>query len=148
MYKLEEIKSIASSYYKKLPNEKETEDAIDVLSNVLKKFKFKGKEFKKRKKEGEKAGVSTAKIESQPQDSGIAGWLQQGLARWMEQNQQVGKKEEGKKLNSATMAVLLRRAVAREKAMALGRKLLDPRVIALEREAACWVESKEEALVS
>jgi hypothetical protein len=108
----------------------------------------KGKEFKKRKKEGEKAGVSTAKIESQPQDSGIVGWLQQGLARWMEQNQQVGKKEEGKKLNSATMAVLLRRAVAREKAMAFGRRLPDPRAIVLEREAARWVESKEEALVS
>jgi hypothetical protein len=117
----------------------------------------KGKEFKKRKKEGEKAGAPMKAVrirglkteaEIEPQDSGIADWLQQGLARWMEQNQPEGKKGEGEKLNSATMAVLLRRAVAREKAMALGRKLPDPRAIVLEREAARWVESKEEALVS
>ena len=103
--------------------------------------------------ESKKAGASTevrqikdmkteAKIE--PQDSGIAGWLQQGLARWMEQNQPESKKDEGKKLNSATMAVLLRRAVAREKALALGRKLPNPHAIVLEQEAARWRESKEE----
>ena len=115
----------------------------------------KGKEFRKRRKERKKAGASTevrqikdmkteAKIESQPQDSGIAGWLQQGLARWMEQNQPESKKDKGEKLNSATMSVLLRRAVAREKALAFGRKLPDPHAIALEREAARWRESKEE----
>jgi hypothetical protein len=117
----------------------------------------KGEEFRKRREGREKAGapmkavhIRGLKTEAaiEPQDSGIADWLQQGLARWMEQNQPKGKKGEGKKLNSATMAVLLRRAVAREKALALGRKLPDPRVIALEREAARWVESREEALVS
>jgi len=58
-----------------------------------------------------------AKIE--PQDWEMAAWVQQGLARWMEQNQPEGKKEEGRRPNSATMAVLLKRAVAREKALAL-----------------------------
>jgi len=117
----------------------------------------KGEEFRKRRKERKKAGApmkavqirglkAEAKIE--PQDSGIADWLQQGLARWMEQNQPESRKEEGEKLNSATMAVLLRRAVAREKALAFGRKLPDPRAIALEREAARWTESKEGALIS
>jgi len=85
-----------------------------------------------------------AKIEGQPQDLGIAGWLQQGLSRWAEQNQPESKKGEGRRLNSATMAVILRRVVAREKALALGRKLPDPRVIALEQEAARWGERKEE----
>jgi len=71
-----------------------------------------------------------AKIE--PQDLGIASWLQQGLAQWLEQNQPESKKGEGRRLNSSGMAVLLRRAVAREKALALGRKLPDTSVIALE----------------
>jgi len=44
---LESIKAIVASYYKKLPNEKETEDTIEVLSTILKKFKFKGKNFDK-----------------------------------------------------------------------------------------------------
>ena len=41
------IKAIVEAYYKKLPNEKEIDDTIDVLSTVLKKFIFKNKEFDK-----------------------------------------------------------------------------------------------------
>jgi predicted transcriptional regulator len=42
---LESIKSIVSSCYTKIPKEKETEDMIDVLSNVLKKLSYKEKEY-------------------------------------------------------------------------------------------------------
>ncbi len=111
--------------------------------------------FKKRQEEREKTGPpmkavpikglkAEAKIEGEPQDLGIAGWLQQGLAQWAEQNQPGSKKREGRRLNSASMAVILRRAVAREKALALGKELPDPRVVALEQEAAQWEERKEE----
>jgi len=41
------IKTIVEAYYKKLPNEKEVEDTIDVLSTLLKKFTFKNKDFDK-----------------------------------------------------------------------------------------------------
>ena len=112
-------------------------------------------ELRKRQEEREKASSSIevvpikeikagAKIEGQPQDLGLAGWLQQGLAQWAEQNQPESKKGEGGRPNSATMAVILRRAVAREKALALGKKLPDPRVVALEQEAARWGKRKEE----
>ena len=112
-------------------------------------------EFRKRQEEREKAGSpmkavpikkikAEAKIEGEPQDLGLAGWLQQGLAQWAEQNQPESKKGEGRRPNSATMAVILRRAVAREKALALGKKLPDPRVVALEQEAARWEKRKEE----
>jgi len=111
-------------------------------------------EFRKRQEEQGKAGFpmeampikeikAGAKIESEPRDLGIAGWLQQGLAQWAEQNQPGAKRGEGRRPNSATMAVILRRAVAREKALALGKKLPDPRVVALEQEAARWKERKE-----
>lgn len=110
-------------------------------------------EFRKRREEQQKTGslmgampikeikVET-KIKTQSQDLGIVGWLQQGLARWAEKNPESKKKE--RRPNSATMAVILRKAVAREKALALGRNLPDPRVIALKQEAARWRESKEE----
>ena len=111
-------------------------------------------EFRKREEGQEKTGSqmeavpiketrAEAKIEGQPQDLEVAGWLQQGLAQWAEKNQPEITKE-GRRPNSATMAVILRRAVAREKALALGRELPDPRVIALEQEAARWEERKEE----
>jgi len=112
-------------------------------------------EFRKRQEEQKKTGSpmeavlikglkAEAKIEGQPQDSGIAGWLQQGLAQWAEQNQPGAKRGEGRRPNSAGMGVMLRRAVAREKALALGKKLPDPRVVALEQEAAQWEKMKEE----
>ncbi|MBT9141911.1 MAG: hypothetical protein DDT29_00304 [Dehalococcoidia bacterium] len=102
--------------------------------------------FRKRQEEREKAALNLiqgeSKIEGQSQDLGVAGWLQQGLAQWAEQNQPESKKK-GRRPNSATMAVILRRAVAREKASALGKKLPDPRVVALEQEAARWKKRKE-----
>ena len=42
----------------------------------------------------------------------------------------------GRSPNSATMAIMLRKVMTREKALALGRELPDPRVITLEQEAA------------
>ncbi len=84
-----------------------------------------------------------ARIEEQTQDLGIAGWLQQGLAQWAQKNRPQNRKE-GRRPNSATLAVMLRKAVAREKALAFGRPLPDPRAVALKHEAARWKEKEEE----
>jgi len=84
-----------------------------------------------------------ARVQEQPQDLGIAGWLQQRLARWAARNRPQSRKE-GRRLNSATLAVMLRKAVAREKALAFGRPLTNPRAVALEQEAARWKEREEE----
>lgn len=111
-------------------------------------------EYKKRQEQRERGAPSMevtplrdvktgARIEGQPQDLGIAGWLQQGLARWAEKDRPESRKE-GRRANSATLAVMLRKAVAREKALALGRPLPDPRAVALEHEAARWKEREEE----
>ncbi len=55
----ESIKSIVEAYYKKLPNEKEIEDTIEVLSNVLKKFTFKEKQFDRSRISSALSGAST-----------------------------------------------------------------------------------------
>ena len=49
-----------------------------------------------------------------------------------------------RRLNSASMGVLVRKAVAREKRIALGIPRPDPFLVAFEQEAARWRESKEE----
>lgn len=49
-----------------------------------------------------------------------------------------------RRLNSASMSVLVRKAVAREKRIALGIPLPDPFLVTFEKEAARWRESKEE----
>jgi hypothetical protein len=81
------------------------------------------------------------RVENESQDLGIVGWLQQGLAWWAEKNPESKKKE--KRPNSADMAVILRKAVAKEKALTLGRKLPDLHVIVLKHKATRWQESKE-----
>ena len=98
-------------------------------------------ELKKRHEEKRKFGSSIevipirgVKTERQSQDLGITGWLQRRL---------VQEKKPGRRLNAAGMGVMLRRAIAREKALALGRKLPDPHIAALEQEAARWREGKD-----
>ena len=76
----------------------------------------------------------------QPWDSAIAGWLPQKLVQWMEKNQP-GSRKEGRRINAAGLRVMLSREIVREKALALGRRLVDPRVIALELEAR-WKKRK------
>lgn len=82
-------------------------------------------------------------VESRTDDSSIAGWLQQGLARWAQEKQPEGQKK-GRRPNSATMSMILRRALAREKALAWGRPLANHRLVELEQEAAQWRQRKEE----
>lgn len=134
---------------------KRRDPRLEALERVAQAWqRKKAEKVKKGQEQREKAAPSIevtplrnvkteARVEEQPQDLGIAGWLQQGLARWAEQNQPETRKE-GRTPNSATLAVMLRKAVAREKALAFGKPLPDRRVIALEQEAARWGEKEEE----
>jgi hypothetical protein len=141
----------------RLQGRKRRDPRVEALERAVEAWQRKKdeEEFRKRQEEQEKTGPpmevikgvkAGAKIEGQPQDSGIAGWLKQNLARWVEQNQPESKKGKERRVNSAGMGVMLRRAVAREKAIALGKRLPDPRVVALEQEAARWEERKEEEM--
>ena len=127
---------------------------LEVLERAAQAWQRKKmEEFRRKREERRKTDTSIeiipisikekeAKI--QHQDLGIVDWLQQGLAQWAKKNQPENKKEGKRRPNSAGMGVILRRAVAKEKALALGRKLPNPRAIILEREAAQWRKKKEE----
>lgn len=99
------------------------------------------KKGKRRDEEGKTISSIKFVAINESQDLGIVGWLQQGLAWWAEKNPESKKKE--KRPNSADMAVILRKAVAKEKALTLGRKLPDLHVIVLKHKATRWQESKE-----
>lgn len=87
-----------------------------------------------------KAGVE---IEDRSQDLGIAGWLEQGLGQWAQRNEPESKKIRTRP-NSAALAMMIRRAVARETALALGKPLPGPHAFALEQAAAEWQRRQEE----
>lgn len=87
--------------------------------------------------------VGIAEADDQKEEIDGTGWIHDKLDHWIENSQSacIGK---GRKPNSAALAVMLRRAIAREKALVWGRKLHDPRTTALEQEAARWNERREE----
>ncbi|MFC1999633.1 hypothetical protein ACFLXE_02610 [Chloroflexota bacterium] len=87
-----------------------------------------------------KARVAT---KGEPQELGIAEWLGKGLARWADENRRRDRRPVSR-ANGAALAMMLRRAVATEKALALGRSLLGPRASTLERDAAEWKRREEE----
>ncbi len=73
---------------------------------------------------------------------GTSDWPWCSLSDWKENNRPV--ERPGGYVNSASMSVLSRRIMATEWARALGRKPVDPRVIALEQEAKLHAAKQEE----
>ena len=82
------IKAIVEAYYKKLPNEKEIDDTIDVLSTILKKFIFKNKEFDK---ERIKVEISNAQYRE------YIDYLSANLYRYFDEIMKITSKVEIKK---------------------------------------------------
>jgi len=69
------------------------------------------------------------------------GWIQHPLAELTHKDTSP---KVRRRLNSATIWLFGRRLMAREWARALGKKLPDPRAVALEREVSIWEERREE----
>ena len=89
------------------------------------------------------ATKARAATRGEPQELGIVEWLGKGLAQWADENQRQDERQV-RTPNGAALAVMLRKAVAAEKALALGRSRAGPRASALEREAAEWKRREEE----
>jgi len=85
---LDSIKAIVEAHYKKLPNEKEIDDTIDVLSTVLKKFIFKNREFDK---ERIKVEISNAQYRE------YIDYLSANLYRYFDEIMKITSKVEIKK---------------------------------------------------
>jgi len=70
------------------------------------------------------------------------GWSQHSIAELVQKGTPASKTKGN--LNAASIWVFARKLMAREWTRALGKKLPDPRVFALEREARIWDERREE----
>ena len=70
------------------------------------------------------------------------GWSQHPAVELM--GECVPEPKTKRNLNAASIWLFGRKLMAREWARALGKKLPDPRVLALERDAEIWEEKKEE----
>jgi hypothetical protein len=77
-----------------------------------------------------------------PEESGLCGWQQQALDHWSREHSPETKKQRIR-VNSATLSVMVRRAVAREKALAFRKPPRIPSVVMPER-AAAWSARRQE----
>ncbi|MCX6000140.1 MAG: hypothetical protein NTU41_11295, partial [Chloroflexi bacterium] len=87
------------------------------------------------------AGAAMESPTSQKPEPDI--WQHKGLVQWVEENQPQNLKD-GRRHNSASMAVMLRTTVARERALALGKPRRGPHALELEQQAAAWQRKQEQ----
>jgi len=77
------------------------------------------------------------KAKDKKSEYGIVDWLKQGMESWKKKTGiEPKEKKKSPRPNSALMGVIVRSMVNKERARAFGKRLPDPRVVALEQEAA------------
>lgn len=101
--------------------------------------KRRAEERQRIQKQDEIPMISLQKMKFQPK---AKNYVTEDIAGWKQYNPWQGEEKERKRkqLNAASIWVFARSLMAREWARALGKKREDPRLYALEREAAQWRE--------